>query len=169
MKTLPLTISLILLLLCSVALAVDPETAPQEGTPAPIERDQPEGSPLPFPEQMIVGEVTGSDGNAIAGATVKLFANGNLVEVAHTTAAGDYEIRLPLQIDDDETVVLWFIDNAGNYPPQEVLLKESSRAKSAGLFSKCTQEIKMRPQTRVDVRMMTVAEQAAAYTTKGCL
>lgn len=169
MKTMPLTISLLLLLMCSAALAVEPETGPQEGTPAPIEINQPEGSPQPFPEQMIVGEVTGSDGNIIPGATVKLFANGELMEVAHTTAAGDYEIKLPLQIDADETVVLWFIDNAGNYPPQEVLLKEGSKAKSAGLFSKCAQEVKMRPQTRVDVKMMTVSEQAAFYKAKGCL
>jgi hypothetical protein len=169
MKTLPLMLGLMSLLICSVALAVDPDTSPQETTPADIQRSQPDGTPQPFPEQVIVGEVTGSDGKIIAGVTVKMFANGRLREISHTTAAGDYEIPMPLRIDENETVVLWFIDNGGNYPPQEVLLKESSKAKDAGLFSKCVDSVKMRPQMRVDVKMMTGSEQMASYNARGCL
>ena len=170
MKTRPILMILALLLLCSVALAVDPDTSPQESTPQPdLQRTEPEGAPRPFPEQMVVGVVTGSDDKPVGGVTVKLFADGKLIEVAHTTSAGDYETLLPLRIDEDETVVLWFIDTAGNYPPQEVLVKESSEAQEVGLFSDCVREVRMRPQMRVDVKLMTDSEMMASYRSSGCL
>ena len=170
MKTLTYLTFVVVLLLCSAALAVDPDTAPQETTPQPdLQRTVDEGAPQPFPEQMIVGKVTGSDDSELGGVTVKLFANGRLVGVSHTTSAGDYETPLPLRIDQDETVVLWFIDTAGNYPPQKALIKESSRAREASLFSRCIREAKMRPQMRVDFNLLTDSGLAASYKTRGCL
>ena len=170
MRTLTWFVFAMVLLLCSAAFAVDPDTSPQETTPQPdrqISTD--EGAPRPFPEQMIVGKVTGSDGQPVGGVTVKLFANGLLTEVSHTTSAGDYEIPLPLRIDQDETVVLWFIESAGNYPPQNVLIKKSSRAENAAVFSGCTRDVRMRSQMRVDFKMMNDSELAASYKTRGCL
>lgn len=170
MKTLAYLTTAILLLLCSAALAVDPDTAPQETTPQTDRQlTADEGAPRPFPEQMIVGKVTESDDSPIGGVAVKLFANGRVVEVSHTTSAGDYEIPLPLRIDQDETVVLWFIDSTGKYPPQNVLIKKSSRAQDASLFSRCTNEARMRPQMRVDLKLMTDTELVASYKTRGCL
>jgi hypothetical protein len=170
MKTLTYITFGVVLLVCSAALAVDPDTTPQETTPQPdLQRTVDEGTPQPFPEQMIVGKVTGSDDKPLGGVTVKLFANGRLVEVSHTTSAGDYETPLPLRIDQDETVVLWFIDTAGTYPPQKALIKESSRAQEASLFSRCTQQVRMRPQIRFDFKLMTDSELAASYKARGCL
>lgn len=169
MKVLPLAMSLVLVLLCTAALAVDPDTSPQETTPTDVQRTTPEGGPRPFPEQVIVGMVTGSDDNPVGGVAVKLFADGILVEVSHTTTAGDYEMPMPLRIDENETVVLWFIDSAGTYPPQKTVLKKSSKAEGAGLFSNCAREAKMRPQMRVDIRLMTDSEMMASYVTSGCL
>jgi hypothetical protein len=169
MKTAVILIAISLTLLCSAALAVDPDTSPQETTPQPDVHRDTEGAPRPFPEQMIVGVVTGSDGKPVGGVAVKLFANGRLVELTHTTSAGDYEVLLPLRVDEDETVVLWFVDTAGNYPPQEILIKESSRATEAGLFSDCIREVRMRPQMRVDVTLMTDSEMMASYKSSGCL
>lgn len=170
MKTLTWLAFAMALLLCSTALAVDPDTSPQETTPQPERRHTPDnGAPRPFPEQMIVGKVTGSDDKPVGGVAVKLFADGLLVEVAHTTSAGDYEIPLPLRIDQDESVVLWFMDSAGNFPPQKVLIKQSARAKDASLFSPCARTVRMRPQMRVDFKLMTESELAASYKTRGCL
>ncbi len=165
MKTLICLTFAVVLLLCSAALAVDPETTPQPD----LQRTVDEGAPQPFPEQMIVGKVTGSDDNPVGGVTVKLFANGKLVGVSHTTSAGDYETPLPLRIDQDETVVLWFIDTAGTYPPQKALIKESSRAQAASLFSGCTRKAKMRRHMRVDFKLMTDSELVASYKARGCL
>jgi hypothetical protein len=170
MKTITYLVLAAVLLLCSEALAVEPESTPQETTPEPERQlTVDEGAPGPFPEQMIVGKVTASNDEPLGGVTVKLFADGRLVEVAHTTAAGDYEMPLPLSIDHDETVVLWFMETGGDYPLQEAVLKESSRASDAGLFSRCTRDAKMRPQMRVDFKMMTDSELAASYKTRGCL
>ena len=167
--TVYLTFALVLLF-GSTVFAVDPDATPQETTPqTEIELDADEGAPLPFPEQMIVGKVTGSDDNPVAGVTMKLFADGEITEIAHTTSSGDFEMPLPLMIDRDETVVLWFIDSSGNYPPQSILIKKSSKAESASLFSKCTREVRMRPQMRVDFKLMTDTEMAASYKARGCL
>jgi hypothetical protein len=169
MKTLTLAVGFILLVFCSSVLAIDPESPTQETTPPELQRSQPEGAPQPFPEQMITGMVTGTDDKPIGGVAVKLFANGHLVETTHTTSAGDYQVALPLRVEQDETVDLWFVDTSGSYPPQYILIKEGSKAAAAALFSKCTREVKMRPQMRVDVRLMTVQELAASYKTSGCL
>jgi hypothetical protein len=150
MKTLSLAVILVSVLLCSVALAVDPESTPQETKPPPdLQRTEPEGGPLPFPEQMIVGMVTGADDKPIGGVAIKLFADGRIVE--------------------DETVVIWFTDSAGTYPPQEVLIKESSKAREAHLISKCTRAVKMRPQIRVDIKLMTDSQLMDSYKASGCL
>jgi hypothetical protein len=170
MKTLSLAVILVSVLLCSVALAVDPESTPQETKPPPdLQRTEPEGGPLPFPEQMIVGMVTGADDKPIGGVAIKLFADGRIVEVSHTTSAGDYEIPMPLDVEKDETVVIWFTDSAGTYPPQEVLIKESSKAREAHLISKCTRAVKMRPQIRVDIKLMTDSQLMDSYKASGCL
>jgi hypothetical protein len=100
---------------------------------------------------------------------VKLFADGVRVDVTHTTATGAYELRLPLDVEADETVVLWFISTTGNLLPQTVILKKSSAAMKANIFSRCVPEIRMRPQTRADVKLMTEAELAEMLKTKGCL
>ena len=170
MKTLTWTVFAMVLLLCSAALDVDPETGAQETTPQTDRQiTTNEGAPRPSPEQMIVGKVTGAEDKPVGGVAVKLFANGLLVEVSHTTSAGDYEIPLPLRVDNDETVVLWFMDSAGNYPPQNILIKKSARAKDASLFSACTRDVRMRPQMRVDFKLMTDSEMAASYKTRSCL
>jgi hypothetical protein len=120
---------------------------------------------------MVVGDVVGSDGNPIGGVMVKLFADGLLVEVGHTTAAGSFELRLPLSVERDETVVLWFMSTTGTASllPQCVLLKKSSKAGKANLFSECTSKVRMRPQMRVDVTMLTESELVASLKLKGCL
>lgn len=170
MKTFTCLVFAVVLLLCSGALAVDPDTTPQETTPQPDRQlTTDDGAPRPFPEQMIVGKLTGSDDKPVGGVVVKLFADGKLVEVSHTTSAGDYEIPLPLRIDQDETVVLWFTDSAGTYSPQNVLIKKSSRAEAASLFSRCIRDVRMRPQMRVDFKLMTDSELAASYKARGCL
>jgi hypothetical protein len=168
-KTLPFVL-LVLILFSSVAFAVDPETKPDETRrTSDLQRDSHEGAPLPFPEQMVAGEVRGPDDKDLGGVMVKLFADGRLIEVTHTTSAGAYEIRLPLSVEEDDTVVLWFIATTDNLLPQCVILKKSSAATRANIFSKCTPEVRMQPQIRVDVRMLTEGDLAASLKVKNCL
>jgi hypothetical protein len=118
---------------------------------------------------MVAGEVSGSDGTELGGVAVKLFADGRLIELTHTSTSGAYEMPLPLSVEKDETVVLWFVPGTDNLMPQAVILKKSSRAGGADLFSGCTAEVRMRPQMRVDTRLLTDSEYVASLKATGCL
>jgi len=160
----------VFLILISVAYAVEPGEQIQEPGRSLLQHTEMEGGPLPFPEQLIAGDVTaGTTSTPVGGVMVKLFANGRLVEVAHTTSTGAYEMRLPLNVETDETVVLWFMATSGNYVPLCVVLKKSSGARKARVFSRCTPEVEMRPQMQVDVRLMTESETVASLKDKNCL
>jgi hypothetical protein len=170
LKTASLCILAFLVLIASVSYGVEPSSKPTETTrERELQRSETEGGPLPFPEQMIVGEVTGPGDKPLAGVTVKLFADGTLVEVTHTTGNGAYEMPLPLRVEEDETVVLWFVATADDVLPRGVVLKKSSTAKGARLFSECALEAPMRPQMRVDVKLMTESETIASVKARGCL
>lgn len=161
---------MIVLLVWSACYAVDPATKPREETPqSGVIHSRKEGGPLPFPEQMVVGDVKDSGAKPIGGVAIKLFADGRLIEVAHTTSAGSYEMKLPLSVEKDETVIVWFIAGTDQYLPQSVLLKKSSTAARVGLFSQCALEVRMRPQMRVDVTLLTESEVVAALKVKDCL
>ena len=166
-RTVFLSIAVAALVWTSAYTAEPPAKPTQTGT-VPIQR-QPEGAPLSFPEQMISGNVTDANGQTLGGVVIKLFASGALVQVAHTTAAGAYEMPLPLNVDKDETVVLWFMSTTESVLPQSVVLKQSSRARSSRLFSACTPEVRMRPQMRVDVKLLSENETLAALKGRGCL
>lgn len=169
-RTLILTLPVFLVLI-SVGHAVEPATKTQETSRASVlQRTELEGGPLPFPEQMIAGDVTaGITDTPVGGVMVKLFADGRLVDIAHTSSTGAYDLRLPLNVEEDETVVLWFVATSGNYVPQCVVLKKSGDARKANVFSRCTLEVDMRPQMQVDVRLMTEGELVASLKAKDCL
>jgi hypothetical protein len=128
-----------------------------------------EGGPLPFPEQVVVGDVKSSDGKPVAGVAIKLFADGRLIEIAHTTSAGSYEMKLPLSVEKDESVVMWFVESSSTFLPQCIVLKKSSMARSVNLFSECLVDVRMRPQMRVDATMLTEGELLASLKTRDCL
>jgi hypothetical protein len=170
LKACVITSCVIVLLAWSACYAVEPATKPQEPTTqSGVIYGREEGGPLPFPEQMVVGDVKDSSGNPVGGVAIKLFADGHLVEIAHTTSAGSYEMRLPLSVETDETVIMWFVAGTDQYLPQNVVLKQSSRANRIRLFSECAMEVKMRPQMRVDVTVMTESEFLASLKVKDCL
>jgi hypothetical protein len=169
-KTTAAFLSVLLAMTCIAGHASDQPTDPQENILQTDRlRTEREGGPMPFPEQVVVGKVTTAKGDPIGGVAVKLFADGMIVEVSHTTQSGDYEMRLPLSVESDETVVIWFIATSGDFMPQSVVLKKSRAASGAGLFSECTPETRMRPQMRVDAILMTEGELAASLKARGCL
>ncbi|MFZ1947903.1 MAG: carboxypeptidase-like regulatory domain-containing protein [bacterium] len=156
-------------LLCAGAYAAEPPGKPEESGPADRQLRQEEGAPLGMPEQFVSGTVTDYAGKPLGGVVIKLFADGDLVRAAHTTANGAFEMPMPLNVEGDETVVLWFVSTTEPLQPQFVVLKQSSRAKSNRLFSPCALSAKMRPQMRVDVRLLTENEEMAVLKGKGCL
>ncbi|HEC83333.1 MAG TPA: hypothetical protein ENI46_02460 [Firmicutes bacterium] len=158
-----------LLAICLASYAAEPSGTPREETPQSKGITNIEtGSPLPFPEQMIAGQGTDSSGNPLGGVFVKLFADGRLIQSTTTTSSGSYELRLPVNIDKDETVVLWFLPATDNLLPKNVVLKKSSAARKANLFSPCTEEVRIRPQMRVDVKLVNESEYLSSLKVKNC-
>lgn len=159
----------LVVLIVGQVCATEPATRPEQtGTDIDIQR-QPQGVPLGFPEQMISGNVTDSYGKALGGVAIKLFAAGTLIHVGYTASSGAYEMPLPLNVEKDETVVLWFISTDRPLLPQHVVLKQSSYARKSDLFGPCALEAKMRPQMRVDVKLLDENEEMAALKARSCL
>lgn len=168
---------LLVAVLAFAAYAVDPaSTPPDETEPVRTRRaddmldasqSQP-GTSAPFPRQFIMGKVTDLGGTGMAGTGVKLFADGEIVEAGQTNSSGDFELDLPLNIETDETVVLWFVPSTDRYVMQSVIVKKSTVAGQSGLFSRCANEVSMQAQMRIDVSLMTEAEAVASVKAKGC-
>jgi len=148
--------------------ATEPTRPEQTGTGIDLQHQSQAGS-LGFPEQMISGTVADFYDKPLGGVAIKLFAGGTLVNVGHSTASGGYEIPLPLNVEKDETVVLWFISTDRPLLPQRVVLKQSSFARKNELFGPCTVEAKMRPQMRLDVKLLDENQELAALKARGCL
>jgi hypothetical protein len=165
-----LLVSLVLVAsLVLASYAAEPPGKPTGAGNQPPIPPTPGNAPLSFPEQMISGSVTDAGSKPLGGVAIKLFASGALVQVTHTTPSGAYELRVPLNLERDETVVLWFVSTTEPLMPQAIVLKQSGLARSAGLFSPCTRETKMRTQMRVDVKLLTESEAVASLRGKGCL
>jgi hypothetical protein len=163
-------------LLAFAAHAVEPAKGPDEQEPPrELQADQmlqteqdKTGTTAPFPRQFIVGKVTDIEGTGLRGTSVKLFANGELVESATTDPSGEYELDLPLNLEKDETVDVWFVPATDRYMMQCVVLKKSSVARQHRLFSSCVTEAPMHPQMRVDVSLMTEEQSLASIKARGC-
>jgi hypothetical protein len=168
---------LLVAVLAFAAYAVDPASTPpdepepvrtrQEGDMMDASQSQP-GASAPFPRQFVMGKVTDLRGAGMAGTGVKLFADGEIIESALTNSSGDFELDLPLNIETDETVVLWFVPSTDRYVMQSVVVKQSTVARQSGLFSRCANQVTMQPQMRVDVSLMTEDEAVASVKAKDC-
>lgn len=172
-----LTCLLLIAVFAFAAYAVDPATdPPDEQDTVRSRRDQEmldaaqgkPGTSLPFPRQFVVGQVTDIAGVGMAGTTVKLFADGELVGADRTNASGEFELDLPLNIETDETVVLWFVPSSDKYVMQVVVLKKSTVARQNGLFGRCTAEVDMRAQMTVGTALLTEDQMVESLKARGC-
>jgi len=172
-----LTCLLLTAVLAFPAYAVDPATDPpdeQDTIRSPRDQEMLDaaqgktGTSLPFPRQFVVGRVTDLAGVGMAGTTVKLFADGELVESDRTSASGDFELDLPLNIETDETVVLWFVPGSDKYVMQAIVLKKSTVARQNGLFGRCTTEVEMGAQMTVSTALLTSDQMVESLKAKGC-
>lgn len=154
--------------IAQVGLAADPSSPEQRPEPTTQRGGEWSGS-MGFPEQVLVGRVSDSKGTPIEGVIVKLFASGKLIQAARSSASGDFEMKIPLNLDADETVTIWFVPTTGSMMPKMVLLKKSSSAHKAGLFSQCVDEFRLTQQTRIDVKLLQENEYIANIKAKGCL
>lgn len=163
--------------LASNAQATDPLSPPPEEKESVRSRQEQQmhdeaqtqsGTALPFPKQFIMGKVTDAAGTGIAGTEVKLFADGEFVEEDRTSPSGDFELNLPLNIETDETVVLWVVPPTDRYVMQCVVIKKSEVARTSRLFGPCAIEVEMKEQMRVEVSLLTADELIQSIRSRGC-
>lgn len=159
------------------AYAVDPASSPPD-EPEPVRSGQDQqmldeaqgktGTSLPFPRQFVLGQVKDVSGVGVGGTSVKLFADGELVESARANAAGEFELDLPLNVETDETVVLWFVPTTDRYLMQCVVLKKSAVASQNGLFGRCAAQVDMQAQMSVEATLFTEDELVESVKARGC-
>ncbi|MGD9400729.1 MAG: hypothetical protein PVF95_00520 [bacterium] len=163
--------------LASYAHATDPVSPPPDDKDPIRSRQEQQmhdeaqtrsGTALPFPRQFIMGQVRDSGGIGIGGTTVKLFADGVFVEEDRTNSSGEFELNLPLNIETDETVVLWVVPPTDRYAMQCVVIKKSEVARNSRLFGPCAIEVEMKEQMRVEVALLTPDELLQSVRARGC-
>lgn len=163
--------------LASYAHATDPASPPPEDKEGVRSRQEQQmhdeaqtqsGTALPFPKQFIIGKVTDAAGAGVGGTEVKLFADGEFVEEDRTNSSGEYELNLPLNIEADETVVLWVVPPTDKYVMQCIVIKKSQVAISSRLFGPCAIEVAMKEQMRVEVSLLTAEELIQSIRSRGC-
>ncbi|UCF79320.1 MAG: carboxypeptidase regulatory-like domain-containing protein, partial [Candidatus Eiseniibacteriota bacterium] len=101
-----LTIALLLVAAAS-ARAVPPpdEQPPEEST----RQEHPQFLRPIEGETSISGSVSDQTQNPMSGVMVKLFVDGLNVASATTDLAGSYELRYPIDVGKDKTVMLWYV------------------------------------------------------------
>jgi hypothetical protein len=164
--------------LASYAQAVDPPSTPPETSDETVRSRQEQqmldeaqaqtGTALPFPKQFIMGKVSDAAGMGMGGCEVKLFADGEFIEADRTNAAGEFELNLPLNIETDETVVLWVVPPTDKYVMQCVVIKKSEVARNSRLFGPCAVEVSMEAQMRIEATVLTPEELAQSIKARGC-
>lgn len=120
-------------------------------------------------ETAIDGIVMDREGQPIANVTVKLYVGGLLLAETATAPDGTYEFVELLDYGQDVTVDLWFVPADQTLVMENVLLKESSGAISSGLYSECTQRVRLDPLMYVPMRLYTLDDRTRSLRERGCV
>jgi hypothetical protein len=168
---------LLIAMFTALAYAVEPASKPPEDPNATRNERQRDlldaaqsktGTSAPFPRQFVMGKVTDLAGTGMGGTKVKLFADGEILESVQTNPSGYYEIELPLNIEKNQTVVLWFVPGTDRFLMQCVVLKKSQVADHNAIFGPCATTANIAAQMSLDVTMMTEDQLIEAIKAKGC-
>jgi hypothetical protein len=120
-------------------------------------------------ETAIDGVVMDRDGQPLSGVTVKLYVGGVLLAEKVTAPDGTYEFVELLDYGQDVTVSMWFVPADQSLVMENVLLKESTGAVAARLYSDCTQRLRLDPLLYVPVRLYTLEDRTRSLRERGCV
>jgi hypothetical protein len=143
-----------------------PEQQPPEQTP----RQEPPQFLRPIEgETSIGGLVSDQNQNAMSGVGVKLFVDGLNVASTTTDLAGSYDLRYPIDIGKDKTVMLWYVAPGNEWVPKAVVLHESRAAIAANLISPCIPRVQVKPFLEFNVQMVDVPTRNKQIAHSGCI
>ena len=120
-------------------------------------------------ETSISGLVDDQTKNPMPGVKVKLFVDGLLVISTVTDQAGAYNLRYPIDIGKDRTVMLWYVAPGTEWVPKAVVLHESRAAIAAHLISTCIPRVQVRPYLEFNVQIVDVQTRSKQIANSGCL
>ncbi|KPJ61352.1 MAG: hypothetical protein AMJ46_01185 [Latescibacteria bacterium DG_63] len=150
-----------------IARAVPP---PEQQPPEQTTRAEPPQFLRPIEgETSIGGMVMDQTQNPMSGVQVKLFVDGLNVASTTTDLAGSYDLRYPIDIGKDKTVILWYVAPGTEWVPKAVVLHESRAAISARLISSCIPRVQVNPFLEFNVQMVDVATRNKQIAKSGCL
>jgi hypothetical protein len=117
----------------------------------------------------ISGLVSDQYKKPLTGAQVKLFVDGIMVASVIADAGGFYNLKYPIDIGKDKTIVLWYVAPTSDWVSKAVVLKESKAALAAGLISPCIPRVDVKPFLEFNVQMVDVATRNKQLAQSGCL
>jgi hypothetical protein len=120
-------------------------------------------------ETTITGFVVDDSGTPLVDVNVKLYMGGLLTKEQLTSSDGTFEFTELIDYGVDVTIDLWFVPPTDELVMENVLLKESSAARQHGLYSPCTQRVRLDPITDVVVRLYSLESRIAMLKRKDCL
>jgi hypothetical protein len=151
-----------------IALAVPP-TGTQR---PPEEKKQPEPPRFIRPiegQTSISGVVKDQDRNPLRDVAVKLFVEGVLVASTTTDPTGAYDMRYPIDVGKDKTVMLWYVAPGTLWVPKAVVLHESKAALTSKAISPCIPRVQVKPFLEFNVQMVDVPTRNRQIAQSGCL
>jgi len=151
-----------------IALAVPPT-----GSPRPPEEKKPSEPPQFIRtiqgETSISGVVQDQNKKPLKDVMVKLFVEGVVAASAQTDGAGAYNLKYPIDIGKDKTVMLWYVAPGTQWVSKAVVLHESKAALASNLISPCIPRVQVKPFLEFNVQMVDVATRNRQIAQSGCL
>jgi hypothetical protein len=116
----------------------------------------------------LTGTVTDPEGVGQGGVQVKVFVDGFVRGSAVTGGTGQYDLTYRYDQLGDQTIVVWFLPQAG-YVPEILVLRESTAAKQMGIWSPCLSRLTIAPSLQHDVTVYTESGKFDALSQSECL
>ena len=109
------------------------------------------------------GTVTDASGLGLGGVQVKVFVSGFPKGVAVSGADGGFETSFHYEEFGDQTIVAWFVPQAG-FVPEIVILRESEASKAMGLWNPCLERVDLSTSVSFDP---TIYDEKAKFAVLG--
>ena len=120
-------------------------------------------------ETTITGLVVDVAGKPLVDVDVKLYRGGLLAAEQLTSSDGSFEFNELIDYGQDVTIDLWFVPPNEELIMENVILKESSAAKSYGLYSNCVARTRLDPITDIVVKLYDLGSRTEMLKRKGCI
>ena len=115
------------------------------------------------------GKVCDGSGAGLGAIQIRAFVDGLVQGSAVSGPDGQYAIEFPYAPEADQTIVIWWIPAQAGLVPEILLLRESRRAVSLQLWSRCLPRRELSADLSYDAVLRTEEEKLKLLGPGGCL